>query len=34
MCGMEVPQQPPIRFSPSSWTKRSIQDANSAAPNG
>ena len=34
MCGMEVPQQPPIRFSPSSATKRSIQLAISAAPSG
>ena len=34
MCGIEVPQQPPIRFMPSSATKRSTQLAISSAPRG
>ena len=34
ICGVEVPQQPPIRLTPSSRMKRSIQLAISAAPSG
>ena len=32
MCSIVVPQQPPIRLTPSSATKRSIQVASSSAP--
>ncbi len=34
MCGIDVPQQPPIRFTPSSATNRSLQDARSAPFSG
>ncbi len=34
MCSIVVPQQPPIRLTPSSATKRSSQEASSAAPSG
>ena len=34
MCVAVVPQQPPIRLTPSSATKRSSQLASSAAPSG